>query len=153
MKKKLFCSRKRRGFTLIEILVVVIIIATLAAAIALSLSSKPDEARVARVHSDISTLETAIENFKLDMRRYPTQEEGLSVLDKKPDGDDAARWKGPYTKRVEQDPWDHDYIYVIPGTKNENGFDLSSLGADNREGGKGYDTDIGNWKAEPEASN
>ncbi|MBX3729941.1 MAG: type II secretion system major pseudopilin GspG [Candidatus Sumerlaeia bacterium] len=139
---------RRRGFTLIEILVVVIIIATLAAAVVLSLSGKPDEARAARAKADIGTLETAIEAFRLDMRRYPTDEEGLGALVRKPDGEDADRWKGPYLKRLEKDPWDRDYVYAYPGDRNENGYDLYSLGADGRPGGQDVNADIVNWSEE-----
>lgn len=141
---------KRQGFTLIEILVVVIIIATLAAAVVLSLSGKPDEAAAARAKADISTYETALETFRLDMRRYPEEEEGLNALVNEPDSDDAERWKGPYVKRLTKDPWDRDYVYEYPGAMNERGFDLYSLGADGRPGGEEFNADIGNWNEEDE---
>jgi general secretion pathway protein G len=140
--------RRRRGFTLIEILVVVIIIATLAAAVVLSLSGKPDEARVARAKADIGTIETALETFRLDMRRFPEEEEGLEALVKAPDSEDADRWKGPYLKRLEKDPWDRAYVYIYPGEYNEQGYDLLSLGADGKSGGEGVDADITNWSEE-----
>jgi len=136
----------RRAFTLIEILVVVVILAMLASAVVLSFSGKPDQARVARAKSDIATYETAIEGFKFDMRRYPTEEEGLVALAQKPDSEDATRWKGPYIKRVEKDPWGYPYVYVVPGDHNLESYDLICYGADGQEGGPGeYDKDIGNW--------
>jgi general secretion pathway protein G len=139
-------GRSRRGFTLIEILVVVIILTTLASAVMLSMRSKPDEARQARAQADIATIETALEAFRLDMRRYPADEEGISALVRPPDSEDADLWKGPYIKRLRKDPWDNPYVYVCPGYYNTEGFDLMSYGADGQEGGEGeFDRDIGNW--------
>jgi general secretion pathway protein G len=140
--------RRRRGFTLIEILVVVIIIATLATAIVLSVGSAPEEARISRAKSDIATLETALERFRLDMRRYPDDDEGLRALAEAPEGEDADRWKGPYIKRLQKDPWDRDYVYENPGTHNTHGFDLYTLGGDAQPGGEGQNADIGNWSEE-----
>jgi general secretion pathway protein G len=141
-------QRTRRGFTLIEILVVIAILATLASAIVVTLHKKPDEARVAKTKSDIATLEGVLETCRLDMRRYPTEEEGLMALVKAPDSEDADRWGGPYIKRLQRDPWDRDYVYVAPGTYNPESFDLFSYGADGMEGGDGFNADIGNWEAE-----
>ena len=143
-------SRRRRGFTLIEILVVVIIIATLATAIVISVGGAPEEARISRARADISTLETALERFKLDMRRFPEEEEGLRALTTAPDSEDADRWKGPYIKRLEKDPWDQPYIYEYPGSENEQGYDLYTLGADGEPDGEGPNADIGNWPEEEE---
>ena len=142
-------SSARRAFTLIEILVVVTILAMLASAIVLSFSGETDRARVARAKSDIATLENAIDRFKLDMRRYPAEEEGLVALAQKPDSEDATRWKGPYIKRLEKDPWGNPYVYVVPGDHNTESYDLICYGADGQEGGPGeYDKDIGNWAQE-----
>jgi len=143
-------KKNRRAFTLIEILVVVAIIATLASVVVLTLSGKTDEAREARAKSDISTLETAVEAFRLDMRRYPAQDEGLAVLVHRPETEEAGRWKGPYVKRLIRDPWDTPYGYVYPGPHNENSFDLLSYGADKQEGGEGINADIGNWETDAE---
>jgi general secretion pathway protein G len=139
----------RRAFTLIEILVVVTILAILASAVVLTFSGKTDQARVARAKSDIATFETAIETFKLEMRRYPTEDEGLRALVEKPDSEDANRWTHPYVKRLEKDPWGNPYVYVCPGNHNADSFDIISYGADGREGGQGeFDKDIGNWTEE-----
>ncbi|HUT24782.1 MAG TPA: type II secretion system major pseudopilin GspG [Sumerlaeia bacterium] len=144
-------KRSRRGFTLIEILVVVVILTILATSVMLTVTSKPDEARVARSKADISTYETALEQFRLDMLRYPDEEEGLRALVRKPDSDDADRWRGKYVKRIEKDPWGNPYAYIYPGYYNPEGFDLVSYGADGQEGGEGqYDKDIGNWSEEDE---
>jgi general secretion pathway protein G len=144
-------KRSRRGFTLIEVLVVVVILTILATSVMLTVTSKPDEARVARAKADISTYETALEQFRLDMLRYPDEEEGLRALVQKPDSEGADRWKGKYVKRIEKDPWGHPYAYVCPGYYNPEGFDLISYGADGQEGGEGqYDKDIGNWSEEDE---
>lgn len=146
IKKKLgMRGEKGRGFTLIEILVVVAIIATLASVVVLTLGGKTDEARTARAKSDIGTLETALEAFRLDLRRYPNQDEGLNALVNPTETEDSGRWKGPYIKRVNKDPWDHDYVYVFPGIHNPNSFDLVSFGSDGQEGGEGINADIGNW--------
>lgn len=150
--RQLSIQRRRRGFTLIEILVVVIIIATLAAAVVLSLSGKPEEAAVSRAKADISTIETALDMFRLDMRRYPNEEEGLRALVSSDAlaADDAARWKGPYLKRLQQDPWQNDYVYIYPGEMNTQSYDLVSYGADGQPGGGEFNTDIGNWTEEME---
>jgi len=137
----------RKGFTLIEILVVIAILATLASAVMMTLHKKPDEARVAKTKSDISSLEQALEVFRLDMQRYPTDEEGLQALVVAPDSEDVDRWKGPYIKRMENDPWGTPYVYAIPGEHNPESFDLMSYGGNREEGGEGeFDTDLGNWQ-------
>lgn len=140
--------RRRRGFTLIEILVVVVILATLASAVVWSLRETPDQARIARAKSDVATLESALETFRLAMSRYPTDEEGLQALVTAPDSEDARKWKGPYLKRITRDPWDNPYVYEIPGSRNTDGFDVLSYGADGRAGGEGVNADIGNWVEE-----
>lgn len=142
---------RRRGFTLVEILVVIAIIATLASAVVLTISRKPEEAKVAKAKGDIAQLESVLEVFRIDMGRYPSDEEGLQSLITAPDTEDATRWKGPYLKRLEKDPWGRDYIFVTPGERNPDGFDLMSYGANGEEGGEGeFDADIGNWREEEE---
>ena len=140
---------ERRGFTLIEILVVIAIIATLATAVVMSIGSAPDEAKVARVQSDINVMESALERYRLDMGRYPEEEEGLAVLVTEPETEEASAWKGPYLKRLQKDPWKNDYVYVVPGENNPASFDIFSYGANGEEGGEGeYDAEIGNWVVE-----
>lgn len=137
----------RRGFTLVEILVVVAILLTLASALIVTLASKPSEARVAKAKSDIAKLENVLEVFRVDMMRYPNEEEGLAALTAAPDSEDASRWKGPYIKRLQNDPWGNPYLYIYPGENNPDSFDLLSYGADGAEGGEGANADIGNWDA------
>lgn len=138
--------RARRAFTLIEIMVVVIVLGILAAVVIPNLAGRTDEARVAKARSDIETLSLLIQSFRLDMRRYPTEEEGLAVLREEPTGEDAELWKGPYTnKPIPKDPWGNEYIYTSPA---ENGIDewgIESYGADGEPGGEGFDRDINTW--------
>ena len=138
-------TRFRRGFTLIEIMVVVIILATLASTVIITMSKKPEEAKVTKAKSDIGTFETVLETFRLEMGRYPTEEEGLQALVKEPESEDADRWKGPYIKRVIKDPWGNPYVYKCPGDHNTNGYDLFSFGPDGQSGG---DDDIDNWSVQ-----
>jgi len=139
-------TQDRRGFTLVEIMVVIIVLTILAAAIIPNLTGRTDDARVARARSDVANLETALEQFRLDMGRYPTTEEGLEALRQPPQSDDAYKWKGPYIKKpVPLDPWGHPYVYVCPGVENPDSYDLESYGADGQDGGEGYNRDIESW--------
>jgi general secretion pathway protein G len=138
----------QRGFTLIEIMVVVVIIGLLAAVIVPSVVNKVDEARVAKAKQDITSLETALTMFRLDNSRYPTTDLGLTALVTQPTDPSIRNWKpGGYVKRISKDPWGNDYVYVYPGTHGGE-YDLYSLGADNQPGGEGTDADVGNWNAE-----
>jgi general secretion pathway protein G len=135
---------RQRGFTLIEIMVVVVIIGLLAAVVIQQLSGNVDDARIAKAKQDIRTIETALTLYKLDNFRYPTTEQGLDALVHKPADPNLTHWKdGGYVKRVSKDPWGRDYIYESPGTHGD--FDLSSLGADGQAGGEKADADVGNW--------
>jgi len=140
-------SRNRtRGFTLVEIMVVIIVLTILAAAIIPNLTGRTDDARVARARSDVANLEMALEQFKLDMLRYPTTEESLAVLRELPQSDDSMRWKGPYLRKpVPLDPWGNPYSYTSPGLNNPDSYDLLSFGSDGQEGGEGYARDITSW--------
>jgi len=146
--------RKRKGgFTLVEIMVVVVVLAILAAAIIPNLTGRADEAKVSRAKADIASLETLLETFRLDMGRYPTTEEGLIVLREPPQTEDVTRWKGPYLRKpVSLDPWGNPYNYVCPGTVNIDSYDLFSYGADGAEGGEGYDQDVTNFGEEAAAT-
>jgi len=145
-------SRRRRagrprasGFTLIEIMVVVIIIGLLAAVIIPEVIGKVDEARVAKTKQDIQSLETALTMFRLDNSKYPTTEQGVKALVVQPTDPSIRHWRpGGYIQRVSKDPWGNDYQYVYPGTHGKE-YDLFSLGADGQPGGDGIDADIGNW--------
>lgn len=143
-----YSRRRMSGFTLIEIMVVVVIIALLSAFIIPRVMDQVERARVAKVRGDIQALETALTMFKLDTARYPTTDMGLIALVKKPD-DSFRNWKeGGYLSKVSKDPWGSDYRYVYPGTKGGE-FDLYSLGPDGKEGTDESDKDnIGNWNVE-----
>lgn len=134
-----------RGFTLIEIMVVVIIIGLLAAVIVPTVIGKVDEARVVKAKQDIQSLETALTLYRLDNSKYPTTEQGLAALVTQPTDPTIKHWKaGGYLQRISKDPWGYDYQYVNPGTHSKD-YDLFTLGADNTPGGEGVDADIGNW--------
>jgi len=138
-----------RGFTLIEIMVVVVIIGLLAAVIVPAVVGKVDEARATRAHADIAALESALTIFRLDNSKYPTTDQGLQALVAQPTDPSIRNWRpgGYLTKKVGKDPWGNDYQYVYPGTHGSE-FDLYSLGADNQPGGEGTSADIGNWDEE-----
>jgi general secretion pathway protein G len=131
------------GFSLIEIMVVVVIIAILISFVGQKVLDKPDQARIVKAKHDIKTLEAALEMYKLDNFNYPSTEQGLQALVEQPSGDpEAKHWKG-YMPKLPKDPWDHDYQYLNPGTHGE--IDIYSLGKDGRLGGDGVNADIGNW--------
>jgi len=135
----------QRGFTLIEIMVVVIIIGLLAAVIVPSVINKVDEARVSKAKADIQSLETALTMFRLDNSKYPSTDQGLQALVVQPTDPSIRHWRpGGYLQRVSKDPWGNDYQYVFPGTHGKE-FDLFTLGADGQPGGDGTNADIGNW--------
>ena len=137
--------RQARGFTLIEIMVVVIIIGLLAAVIVPQVISKVDEARVAKAKQDIQSLETALTMFRLDNSKYPTTDQGLAALTTQPTDPTIRHWRpGGYLQHVSKDPWGNDYQYTSPGTHTKD-YDLYTLGADGQPGGEGVDADIGNW--------
>jgi len=137
----------RAGFTLIELMIVAVVLAILAAAIIPNVIGKREVARRARAEADIATLENTLEYFYLDMDRYPTQEEGLRVLYYPPDTD-AENWKGPYVKKpMFVDPWGNPYVYICPGTHSDQPYEIVSYGKDGREGGEGDDADVQSWIA------
>jgi general secretion pathway protein G len=137
--------RRARGFTLIEIMVVVLIIGLLAAVIVPTVISKVDDARVAKAKQDVQSLEAALAMYYLDNSKYPTSEQGLRALVQQPTDPSIKHWKpGGYLERVSKDPWGNDYQYVLPGTHGKQ-YDLYSLGADSQPGGDGINADIGNW--------
>lgn len=138
-------ARRSRGFTLIEIMVVMVIIGLLAAFIVPAVLGKVDEARVTKAKGDIQALEAALSLFYLDNSKYPTTEQGLKALVQQPTDPSIKHWKpGGYLDRVSKDPWGNDYQYVYPGTHGKQ-YDLYTLGADGQPGGEGINADIGNW--------
>lgn len=139
--------RRQSGFTLIEIMVVVIIIGILAAVVVPKVMDRPDQARITKAKQDIRAIESALNLYRLDNYRYPGTDTGLSALTEKPSGSEGSNWKqGGYIDRLSKDPWGHEYQYIYPGQKGE--FDLYSLGADGQLGGEGVNADIGNWMLE-----
>ena len=136
------------GFTLIEIMVVVVILGILAAIIVPKLADQPDKARVAKAQQDIRALESALQLYKLDNFYYPSTQQGLEALVTKPSGDPQPRnyKQGGYIPRLPKDPWGTPYQYLSPGVKGE--YDVFSYGADGKPGGDGVDSDVGNWNLE-----
>ena len=134
-----------RGFTLIEIMVVVVIMGILAALVVPKLMGRTDDARIIAAKQDIATVMQALKLYKLDNQRYPTTEQGLQALIAKPTtGPEAKGWKtGGYIDKLPKDPWGYPYQYLSPGIKGE--LDVFSLGADGQPGGVGNDADIGSW--------
>lgn len=139
----------QRGFTLIEVMVVVVILGILAAVVVPRVMDRPDQARVTKAENDIRALESALNLYRLDNFNYPTTEQGLNALVTRPSGDTAARnWRtGGYIDRLQKDPWGREYQYRRPG-RDDREYDLFSLGADGRPGGEGANADIGNWDPE-----
>jgi len=139
-------KRKDRGFTLIEILVVMVIIGMLASLVAPKLFSKLASSKQKTAKAQINMIETALDAFRLDVGRYPTEAEGLKVLWEDPGN--IKEWDGPYLpKPVKSDPWRNSYIYKAPGEGGKP-YELKSLGADGKEGGEGENRDISVWDVE-----
>jgi general secretion pathway protein G len=143
-------KRGQRGFTLIELMVVIVILGILAGLIIPRIMGRPDEARRAKARIQIENLETALKLYRLDNGHYPTTEQGLQALVQQPSvGVDTKNWRqGGYLEKskVPKDPWGKDFVYISPGTHGD--YDLSSLGADGEPGGEGKDKDINSWDAE-----
>lgn len=134
-----------QGFTLIEIMVVVVILGILAAMVVPKILSRPDQAKVTVARADIEAISQALELFRLDNGFYPTLDQGLEALTQKPSSPPEPRNWNPegYLKKVPLDPWGNPYMYLQPG--NHGKYDLYSFGANGREGGEGLDADIVNW--------
>jgi general secretion pathway protein G len=136
------------GFTLIEVMVVVVILGILAAILVPKVMDRPDEARITKARQDIRVLESALNLYRLDNFTYPSTEQGLEALVQKPSGDPVPRrWKaGGYLERLPKDPWGGEYQYLHPGVRGS--IDIYSLGADGQPEGEGVGADIGNWNLE-----
>jgi len=142
--KRRSLQKRSAGFTLLEIMVVVIIIGVLAATIIPQFMGTTHDAKVSAAKADVSQLENALERFNLHMDRYPTVDEGLKVLVEAPAGEDK-KWRGPYIKMLRPDPWGNPYQYRAPGMHHPSTFDVWSRGADGQDGGEGPNADICNW--------
>src|SRR5215218_5047212 len=139
--------RRSRGFTLIEILVVIVVIAILATLVAPNIFQHVGAAKGATAKSQIEMLGAALDAYRLDNGRYPATEQGLESLWEKPTIDPPANWRSPYLRKpVPLDPWGRPYAYLSPGQVNPQGYDLLSYGADGKPGGEGEDADIMSWK-------
>lgn len=135
---------QQSGFTLIEIMVVVIILGILVAMVAPNVIGRIDDAQIVKAKTEIRTMENAMKFYRIDNFAYPTTEQGLNSLVTKPADPNVKNWKtGGYVDRLPEDPWGNPYLYLSPGTNGE--IDIYSLGRDGQPGGEGIDSDIGNW--------
>jgi len=136
--------RRQSGFTLIEIMVVVIIIGILAAIVAPNVIGRVDDAQITKAKAEIANIENALKFYRLDNFTYPSSEQGIEALVTKPADPNIKNWKpGGYLPKLPNDPWGNPYLYLNPGNQGE--IDVYTLGRDNRPGGEGVDADIGNW--------
>ncbi len=137
--------KKQRGFTLLEIMVVVVIMGMLSAIVATNVMGSKEEASIQKAQMDIKTLDEALDMYKLDNNKYPTSDQGLDALVNKPTSSPEPKnyRSGGYIKELPQDPWGNDYMYLRPGTHNSSRYDIYSFGPD---GEPDTDDDIGNWK-------
>lgn len=137
-------ATRMRGFTLMEIMVVVVILGILAALVAPNVFRRVDDARVTKAKQDIRGFETALNLYRMDNYKVPTNDQGLQALVAKPADSTVRNWKeGGYINGLRKDPWGNDYKYQNPGSHGE--FDIFTYGADGEEGGEGPNADIGNW--------
>ncbi len=134
--------KRQRGFTLIEIMVVVVILAVLGALVVPKILENVDKARVTRAQSDIRAIQTALDMYRLDNFKYPTTEQGLQALVTQPNDPTIANYRsGGYLPSLPKDPWNNPYQYVSPGA-NGRDYDIISYGRDGKPGGEGYDADV-----------
>ena len=136
------------GFTLIELIVVMVILVMLAGTVTLMVVRRAGDARANRAKVDIQTLSNALEQYKLDNKDYPSSEQGLQALIEKPTSPpEPPNWSERYlkSKNLPKDPWNREYNYQYPGDHNTDGFDVWTLGRDNKDGGTGEDADANNW--------
>lgn len=145
MKSLISNMKRNAGFTLIEVMVVVVILGILAAVVVPKIMDNPDKARIVKAKQDVQAMKNALDLYKLDNFNYPSTDQGLQALVQKPSGSPEARnyKQGGYLDNLPKDPWQSDYQYLNPGVHAE--VDIFSLGADGRPGGEGVNADIGNW--------
>lgn len=137
--------QKQAGFSLIEIMVVVVIMGILVSLVAPTVLNRVDDARIQKAHADFKSIETALNLYRMDNYNYPSSDQGLEALVSQPTSEPAApNWKsGGYLQEVPLDPWDNEYLYLSPGEHGD--VDIYSLGADRTPGGEDQNADIGNW--------
>lgn len=137
-------ARHARGFTLLELLVVIIVLGLLAGLVAPQIFGRVGEAKVTSAQTQMALLGTALDSYRLDNGGYPTTEQGLQALREKPSREPVpANWRGPYLRKaLPLDPWERPYLYRAPGVRNVTGYDLATLGRDGKEGGSGEDADL-----------
>lgn len=146
MNRKFLSIHFARGFTLLELLVVLVVMGMLAAIVTPQVMTMLSGAKTSAVGLQVETLTTALNYYQLDVGTYPSQEQGLDALWQKPK--DVENWKGPYIRKKQHllDPWGRRFLYKNPGQHSR--FDIYSLGADGKDGGSGDDADVGNWDAQ-----
>jgi general secretion pathway protein G len=143
MKGKWMRQRRQRGFTLLELLVVMFILVILAGAVTVLVTQRIEQTKHSKAVVDVESLGNAIDQYHLDNSAFPA---ALDALRTRPSGDELPNWNGPYIKKaVPDDPWGKPYIFVAPGEHNADSYDLYSLGKDGKEGGSGSDADVKNW--------
>lgn len=136
--------QKQKGFSLIEIMVVVVILGILAALVVPKIINRPDEARVVKAKQDILSIQSALDLYQLDNGTYPSTDQGLVALVNKPSSNPVpSNWQ-PYLKSLPKDPWGRDYLFLNPGQHGE--IDIFTYGADGQPGGTKFNADIGNWE-------
>ena len=141
-------KRNEQGYTLLEILIVLIIIGVLVATVGPELFNRVSQAEQIAAENQIAVFKVALDNYRLDNGQYPTTQQGLKALIEDPSAPPAAKnWSGPYLEKkgLPLDPWGYEYHYQCPGKNNTHKYDLWSYGADNREGGTGEKADVTNW--------
>jgi general secretion pathway protein G len=143
-RKNSTTGKNSRGFTLIEIMVVVVILGILAATIIPQFMGTTSDAKIGAAKAHVAELESSLGRLYIHMDRYPTADEGLKLLVEAPAGENT-KWRGPYIKQLRDDPWGNPYQYRSPGLKHPTSFDLWSRGADGADGGEAEGADIGNW--------
>lgn len=137
--------RRENGFTLVELMVVIVIIGLLATIVALNVLPSGDKARIEKARADISTIQAGLDLYRLQNGSYPSTSQGLQALVSAPQGADPAKYQaGGYIKKLPNDPWGRPYLYASPGQHGQ--ADVWTLGSDDKEGGEGADADIGSWQ-------
>ena len=138
---------ERAGFTLIEIMVVIAVIAILAATVSPMVFRNVGDAKQSSARAQIEIFALSLDAFRLDNDRYPTTEEGLAAIRAHPGSGDLTNWRGPYVrKEIPLDPWDRPYLYISPGEVNPGSYDLASYGLDGEPGGEDENADIESWR-------